>query len=999
MAAYGRKIVKTLKQKKFTWLWLAVFIVVIVFFPFRTWSVPNSSSTPDFLIRALLASRQSSYEINSSFDRWQISSSASLPEIKLISSQLSLKLFPTNTTHTYFTKTSQHWNFEQALNEAERICESLKKSGLQVFVIPASQGQYSLITGPFDHHGDASFFCTLASMSGNTFEVTSMQPNHSFITIQWENNPYHLASTFFNTQQHAYRILSISNEKSISFKSRTYHHQLVISFNPDRQLMIINELPLEEYLRAVVPAEMPHRWHLEALKAQAVASRSFALSRALQARRNNAPFDVTDDTYTQVFPGARYFSESDSAVLSTRHQIMSFNNQVVECVFHSTSGGHTEHNELVWSGGARTYLRGVLSDGEEISPHFTWYKLFSEEEFLKKINHYQISKNRSETLDMVDDASIIEQGASPRVRKIILYNKKQLINLTGQEMQTIFSLKSTWFDVLVWKPAENSSWWKDFMNPSSKAPAQVYIFGRGWGHGVGMSQYGAAAMANRGANYQEILRHFYQGAGMDSLSSFSESGLNSLNFVDQTHQLCTLSFNPDPIIAEPGQLWEVELNISSPSSIQGFSMDLSYDPSMVSIHENDILEGSFLQTGGKTTLFMKNQQGSTIHIGLGREGQAGGVTGKGTLLKIKGKSLKEGISQLHIENLHVFDSQLQQIPSEWSGGSIQIIEIDRTPPSTLIVEYPPGYVNYPFVSFKWTGSDNKSKTENLLYSYQLNEEAWSVFSQKASYTFHLVQDGVYHFKVRARDEAGNIDPNPPMVSFFLDTTPPLIEIDSHPSSTSLAFIILRGKTEADATLLINAERAHLASDGSFEHRLPLDPGENNIRLIAIDPASNTTSRDIVIVRHAVKTTHISLTIGSQRAIVNQSVKTLDASPFIYQSRSFVPLRFIAESFLATVEWDATDKQIAIRLDHPLLQRSLILWVGSLQAMKDGHPMMMDVAPMVLPPGRTFVPIRFIAENFDSKVEWFPQTQNISILFPDPELYDMNLKLQKVGDSS
>ena len=125
-------------------------------------------------------------------------------------------------------------------------------------------------------------------------------------------------------------------------------------------------------------------------------------------------------------------------------------------------------------------------------------------------------------------------------------------------------------------------------------------------------------------------------------------------------------------------------------------------------------------------------------------------------------------------------------------------------------------------------------------------------------------------------------------------------------------------------------------------------------------------------------------------MVNKEIKTLEIAPFIEQNRSFVPLRFISESFQSKVEWYSTEKRILITLEHPLINKSITLWLGSKTALIDGEKVNLDVPPLIRPPGITFVPIRFIAENFGSKVEWYPQTQSINIIFPDPEKF-MDIK--------
>ncbi len=990
----------TLLQKKIAWLFLLFYVVFM-----SKSSFPASASNPrsdDFQIKVLLSSKKTPIQLSNKTQQWLVSfPSSPNTNLRIDSTQLVFDLLGSPNQEMHFSRSNSTWDWDQALKQAQSLKSCLNGSGLQIYLTHSEKNQFFLDIGPFEKNKDAVFICSLLQSSGQLFSAQNLAQGQACISLAFQENSFHLKSEYFNLNQDkisAWEISTPSNE-AINFASRSYPEKLIIAHTPSQYLLLINELSMEEYLRSVVPAEMPNNWHIEALKAQAVASRSFALSRVLQARKANALYDVTSDTYTQVYLGCRYFSSSDIAVKASRNEILVFNNQVVESVFHSTSGGHTENNDLVWSGGARPYLRGVVSEGEEGSPHFTWYKSLKQDLFLNEINKYLTSKGRPELLSSLESISITETGASPRVRKVTFRSQTELIELSGSEFQSIFSLKSTWFNILIWKDDQNSTWWQDYMDPESKSSTTIYIFGRGWGHGVGMSQYGAGAQAKKGLNYQQILQHYFQGSRIEQMSSYLPTPQNSSIFISSSSSLassCHLSFSPSVIESEIHEPWKLEVLISASSSMQGFSLDLIFDPNYLEINENDVSEGTFLNAGDKTTIFLKKKENNKIHIGLAREGKAGGVVGDGVLLLIEGRALKAGSSEIQLQQVHVFNSQLEEIESSSDKALIVISKKDLLPPKTLIIEYPPRFNNQSFVSFRWIGSDNESKIENLFYSYRINEEAWSIFSKDTFYTFHLNNDGAYVFSVRAKDEANLIDPSPPIYTFYIDTKPPLIELDTFPNPTTNSEILIKGKTETEVTLLVNAVKYPVNSTGYFECLVPLKLGDNLIRLIAIDPASNTSTKDLVVTRNPIPFVEISLSIGSRKAMVNKEVKTLEIAPFIEQNRTFVPLRFIAESFQSKVEWFPNEKRILISLDHPLIQKRITLWLGSKTAMIDGEKVPLDVPPLLKSPGITFVPIRFIAESFGSKVEWFPQTQSINIIFPDPEKFDKHeLSLRKL----
>jgi len=179
----------------------------------------------------------------------------------------------------------------------------------------------------------------------------------------------------------------------------------------------------------------------------------------------------------------------------------------------------------------------------------------------------------------------------------------------------------------------------------------------------------------------------------------------------------------------------------------------------------------------------------------------------------------------------------------------------------------------------------------------------------------------------------------------------------------------------------------LNPDGGFTYKAELKIGENLFRFIAIDRMSNSKVLDITITREVITRTVIVLTIGSKKALVNESVLNLEVAPLIEEGRTFVPLRFIAESFGAEVLWDPPTKRIDIVLEHPLVKKKITLWLKKNTAHVNGKEITIDVPPFILPPGRTVVPIRFIAESFDSEVEWKPLVKNIIIIFPKNELIE------------
>ena len=251
---------------------------------------------------------------------------------------------------------------------------------------------------------------------------------------------------------------------------------------------VIEIVPIEEYVLGVLAGEMPIEFELEALKAQAVAARSYVM---IQMERNsNKEYDVVDTVMNQVYLDNDYLmtvwknsytdniNKIKTAVLSTKGEYISYNNKVAEALFFSTSPGKTENSEDVFFNKV-AYLRSVDSSWDIISPVYTSQKTFT------LINFYNaLGLKYSESLDI----KIIDTTETGRIKKIKINGKEY----SGNEICSILGLRSTYFEIV-------------------KSDNNVIVYNKGYGHGVGMSQYGAEGMAKEGYNYQDILKHYYQG--------------------------------------------------------------------------------------------------------------------------------------------------------------------------------------------------------------------------------------------------------------------------------------------------------------------------------------------------------------------------------------------------------------------------------------------------------------------------------------------------------
>lgn len=244
----------------------------------------------------------------------------------------------------------------------------------------------------------------------------------------------------------------------------------------------VNWVDLEDYLYSVLGAEMPASWPQEALKAQAVAARSFALNR--RDRSLSAPFDVGNTTTHQVYRGLASEAPSTiAAVNATRGQVLTHSGRVIEAVFHSSSGGHTENVEDVWQQ-PRPYLRSV-PDFDQDAPVFRWSETFTTSQFQQRVTG----------IGRLQAVAIDRQTPQGRVSSIRLQGTQGSRTLTGTELRQALGLRSALFSVSIQGDT-------------------IRFDGRGFGHGIGMSQWGARGLALQGYSYAQILAHYYQGTAL-----------------------------------------------------------------------------------------------------------------------------------------------------------------------------------------------------------------------------------------------------------------------------------------------------------------------------------------------------------------------------------------------------------------------------------------------------------------------------------------------------
>lgn len=276
------------------------------------------------------------------------------------------------------------------------------------------------------------------------------------------------------------------------------NNTLLFSYDTNKQDMVrikrettgqIDTVPFEEYVKGVLAGEVPTSFHIEALKAQAVAARSYAMKKIEDNTATD--YDVVDTVSNQVYMDDAQLKEKwkdqydekmkiiESAVNETKGEYLEYDGKVAQAFFFSTSSGKTENSEEVFQS-ALPYLRSVDSSwDQEVSPVFQQDYQFSVHDF-----YQQLGLPYKETVQF----QVTKQTSTGRVKEVNIDGTV----LKASDISSKLGLRSTFFTF-------------------EQIGSNIHMTTKGYGHGVGMSQYGAQAMALKGSTYDQILKHYYQG--------------------------------------------------------------------------------------------------------------------------------------------------------------------------------------------------------------------------------------------------------------------------------------------------------------------------------------------------------------------------------------------------------------------------------------------------------------------------------------------------------
>ena len=281
-----------------------------------------------------------------------------------------------------------------------------------------------------------------------------------------------------------------THEASIILNGTRLRGALEITRQENLTLLVVNAVSLEEYLRGVLSKEAPDWWPQEALKAIAIAARTYAWY--WRMAKANDPYDVAGDVMSQEYGGRSAEKRATTrAVQATEGMLLTFQGAVFPAFYHSTCGGMTEHARVMGAYDVEPLRGGVRCRWCSASPFFSWRQRLTKADWA-----WALSKSAFGPVGAVLDVRVTKRTPAGRVAQLVVTGAQRTVTLSGFDVRSVFGferIRSPWFAV----------------EPDGDA---FILTGRGWGHGVGMCQWGAAGLARLGMNAEEILAVYYPGA-------------------------------------------------------------------------------------------------------------------------------------------------------------------------------------------------------------------------------------------------------------------------------------------------------------------------------------------------------------------------------------------------------------------------------------------------------------------------------------------------------
>ncbi|MBI3317227.1 MAG: SpoIID/LytB domain-containing protein [Candidatus Omnitrophica bacterium] len=295
-------------------------------------------------------------------------------------------------------------------------------------------------------------------------------------------------------------LVILSQGEGIRVGTHVYRHGLRVWREGAASITVVNEIPIEEYLKGVLPIEANPAWDPEALKAQAVVSRTYALFKAIE--NQEASYDLSKDVLSQVYAGKRVEKpQTNQAIEATRGQILIYHGEIFPAYFHSTCGGRTTRPEYQWDYEGHPVLRGVACQFCRESKHYRWQETFTFKEIQTKL------KEHGFTIGTLRRISPLRRDDSGRVTQFLIEHEGRKLPMRANDFR-------------LWVDAQRLK--STLITEIESGNEAITFRGRGWGHGVGLCQYGVKKLGELGYSYREILEFYYPGSDLTTLGKASE---------------------------------------------------------------------------------------------------------------------------------------------------------------------------------------------------------------------------------------------------------------------------------------------------------------------------------------------------------------------------------------------------------------------------------------------------------------------------------------------
>ncbi len=287
--------------------------------------------------------------------------------------------------------------------------------------------------------------------------------------------------------------IEINDPDLIIINGRKFRGGIQFIKNNNSTLSVVNYIDLEDYIKGISVREISHYWPVEALKAEAIVFRTFAVYKMRENSKKD--YDLTDDAYSQVYGGRaaeRY--RINKAVDETKGIILTYQGKVFPAFYHATCAGHTEDASMLWNINLAP-LKGVACGFCRESPHFSWHYVLTLKEIEEKL------VNAGLKIGAIKDIAVLGKDKSGRITDLNIVSAKKGLKISAKDFRNIIGpniIRSTNFSVNVIK---NDAVFEGF----------------GWGHGVGLCQWGAYFMAKQGYTAEQILKYYYPGTDVKTI--------------------------------------------------------------------------------------------------------------------------------------------------------------------------------------------------------------------------------------------------------------------------------------------------------------------------------------------------------------------------------------------------------------------------------------------------------------------------------------------------